>query len=66
MSLRVEFVQLALADGANIRSLCRRYEVSAMTAYKWIHRFQEGGVAALEDRSRRPHMSPEKIAPQVE
>ncbi len=66
MSLRVEFVQLALADGANIRSLCRHYEVSAMTAYKWIHRFQEGGVAALEDRSRRPHMSPDKIAPQLE
>jgi len=66
MSLRLEFVQLAIADGANIRSLCRRYEISAMTAYKWVHRFQEGGVAALEDRSRRPLMSPGKIAPQLE
>lgn len=66
MSLRLEFVQLALADGAKIRSLCHRYDVSAMTAYKWINRFQEGGVAGLEDRSRRPHTSPRKIAPQLE
>ena len=66
MSLRFEFIQLALADGANIRSLCRRYGVSAMTAYKWIDRFQEGGVAALEDRPRRPHKSPRKIAAQME
>jgi len=41
MSQRLEFVQLALADRANIRSLCRRYDVCAMTAYKWIHRFGE-------------------------
>jgi transposase InsO family protein len=66
MSLRLEFVQLALAQRANIRSLCRRYGVCAMTAYKWIYRFQKGGVAALEDRSRRPHTSPRKIGSLVE
>ena len=66
MSLRLEFVRLALADEANIRSLCRRYGVSAMTAYKWIDRFHLGGVSALEDRSRRPHISPRRIASQVE
>jgi transposase InsO family protein len=66
MSQRLEFVQLALADRANIRSLCRRYSVCAMTAYKWIHRFQKGGVAALEDRPRRPHTSPRKIASVIE
>ncbi len=66
MSQRLEFVQLALADRANIRSLCRRYDVCAMTAYKWIHRFQKGGVAALEDRPRRPHTSPRKIASVIE
>ena len=66
MSLRLEFVQLALADSSNIRWLCRRFEVSAATAYKWIHRFQNGGVAALEDRSRRPHTSPWKIALSME
>ncbi|MFQ5798633.1 MAG: IS481 family transposase [Bacteroidota bacterium] len=66
MSLRLEFVELALADGANIRSLCRRFGVSAMTAYKWIHRYRDGGSRALEDRSRRPQTSPRKIAPRLE
>lgn len=66
MSLRLEFVRLALADSANIRLLCRRFGISAMTAYKWIDRFRQGGIAALEDRSRRPHRSPRKIASALE
>lgn len=66
MSLRLEFVELALAERANIRFLCRRFGISAMTAYKWIHRYRAGGIRALEDRSRRPYTSPGKIASQVE
>ena len=58
MSLRLEFVLLALQDEATIRSLCRRFAVSAPTAYKWIERYREGGAAALADRSRRPKRSP--------
>ncbi len=58
MSLREEFVQLAMIETANIRSLCRRYEISPKTAYKWIDRYREAGVEALGNRSRRPHSSP--------
>jgi transposase InsO family protein len=58
MSLRLEFVLLALRNGVNLRSLCRRFGVSAPTAYKWIERYREGGVGALADRSRRPQRSP--------
>ena len=29
--------------------------VSRQTAYKWLRRFLEEGVAGLEDRSSRPH-----------
>jgi transposase InsO family protein len=58
MSLRLEFVRFAMTASANIRSLCRRYEISPKTAYKWIDRYREGGIEALGDRSRRPHHSP--------
>jgi transposase-like protein len=34
MSLRTDFVHLALAEGANIRELCRRFSVSPKVAYK--------------------------------
>lgn len=58
MSQRMEFVQLALKADANIAQLCRRFGISRKTGYKWLKRFVEGGVKALEDRSRRPHRSP--------
>lgn len=66
VSLRLEFVLLALQDNANIRSLCRRYSVSAPTAYKWIERYCGGGVAALRDQSRRPIHSPSQTDATIE
>jgi transposase InsO family protein len=66
MSLRQEFVQLALAEGANVRELCRRYRISPKTGYKWLARYREAGVAGLVDRSRRPQRSPRRTATEVE
>jgi transposase InsO family protein len=66
MSLRSEFVRIAMLETTNIRFLCRRYEISPKTAYKWIDRYREGGTQALNDRSRRPHDSPLQTAPSVE
>jgi putative transposase len=54
---RREFVRLALQDGANRRALCRRFEISPRTAYKWLKRWSEGDKD-LSDGSRRPHTSP--------
>jgi transposase InsO family protein len=58
MSQRREFVSLALAEGANISELCRRFGISRDTAYRCINRFKQMGEAGLEDGSRRPHTSP--------
>jgi transposase InsO family protein len=58
MSLRQEFVQLAMQPGANRRELCRRFKISPKTAYKWLGRYKLAGQEGLEDRSRRPHRSP--------
>lgn len=66
MSLRLEFVCLATAEGTNVRDLCRRFDVSPRTAYKWLRRWQEGGPEALADLSRRPHTSPQRSSPQLE
>jgi transposase InsO family protein len=59
-AMRMEFVQLALQPGSNIRELCRRFDVSAPTGYKWLHRFRSLGQVGLSDMSRRPHTSPVK------
>ncbi len=66
MSLRHEFVSLAMKEESNITELCRRFTVSRETGYKWIHRFKREGLKGLEDRSRRPYMSPNHTPEQVE
>ena len=57
MDLRDEFVLKAKAPGANISELCRDYGVSRKTGYKWLDRFDAGGLEALADMTRRPARS---------
>ncbi len=66
MSQRVEFVELALKEGANIRALCRQFGITPRTGYKWLHRYREEGSAGLCERSRRPHASPHHSSPATE
>ena len=55
---RREFVALAQTPTASIRSLCRRFGISAHVGYKVLNRFLEEGKDGLRDRSRRPKHSP--------
>ena len=66
MSSRLEFVALARVPGANIRALCRAFDVSPKTAYKWLARFDAHGQEGLQAQSRRPHASPARASPQLE
>ena len=49
---REEFVGLARQPDANVSELCRRFQISRKTGYKWLSRDD------LADRSRRPNNSP--------
>lgn len=66
MDERREFVMLATQEGANISQLCRGFGISTKTGYKWLKRFCAEGETGLEDRSRRPHHSPNRTAPELE
>jgi len=63
---RLEFVLLARQEGANSRSLCRQFGISADTAYRLLKRYREEGETGLADRSRGPHFSPRRTPPEVE
>lgn len=65
MSLRTEFVLFASQDGANIRSLCRRFGISPATGYKWLQRWAQEGAAGLQDRPRIPHHSPNRSSDDI-
>ncbi len=54
MDQKVMFVQQALNPQANFRQLCREYGISAKTGYKWMERFEMGGLSGLAEANRRP------------
>lgn len=66
MSERIEFIQQAVQPGANFSQLCRHYEISRKTGYKWLRRYRMFGVAGLVDRSRQPRHMPRKTSEAVE
>ena len=61
MSQRWEFVELASQSQRNFTELCRRFQISRDTGYKWWRRYRAEGRAGLENRSRRPRQSPGRI-----
>lgn len=58
---RVEFVRRAQERDVNVTELCREYGVSRKTGYKWIARAEQYGLSGLQERSRRPRRSPERL-----
>jgi transposase InsO family protein len=62
MQQKIAFITQAqeLPKGA-MSQLCRQFGISRKTAYKWRKRYQqEGGLTALQERSRRPRHSPRR------
>ena len=66
MSQRHEFMLLAQQPGVSLRALCRRFEISPTTAYKWLARYATAGRAGLADHSRRPHQMPQRTPTALE
>jgi transposase InsO family protein len=63
---REQLCRLALAEGANRRELCRRFNIQPRVLYKWLERYRTLGAAGLVDGSRRPHRSPRQTADWLE
>jgi transposase InsO family protein len=66
MGQREEFVGLASQPDSNIRLLCRRFQVSPTTAYKWLGRYGQRGREGLFDENRRPDHSPRRCSAAIE
>jgi transposase InsO family protein len=59
MNERTKFVH-RLEDGERMTDLCREFGIARKTGYKIRKRYEEEGIEALIDRSRRPISSPNK------
>ena len=66
VTLRREFLSLTDGAGVNFSELCRRFDISRKTGYKWRERYREKGEEGLADRSRRPKHSPRQSLPEIE
>lgn len=67
MSERTKFVADLLRGERYMSELCELYGISRTTGYKWLDRYQDGGVAALVDRSHAPLYQPHAVpAPLVQ
>jgi putative transposase len=58
MDQKTQFIADYLRDRLSVTELCALYGISRKTAYTWIDRYLTHGPQGLEERSRRPRMSP--------
>ena len=65
MSLRSEFIQLALNQKIPFNQLCKRFHISRKTGYKWRARYEQDHLVSLDDQSRRPVHSPQRTPDSV-
>jgi transposase InsO family protein len=66
MEHKQEFAMLAAQSGANFSLLCRRFNISRKTGYKWIDRYLKLGVKGLGDQSKCPRNIPIRTQKSVE
>jgi putative transposase len=65
MTERMRFVSELLAGERDMSDLCRLYGVSRKTGYKWRDRFEQGGPAALQERSHARHSQAQATSEEV-
>ena len=65
VSLRLELIEGASEEGANISALCVQFGVSRKTFYKWLKRFREEGDRDLLYGCRRPRVSPGRVGEEM-
>jgi transposase InsO family protein len=58
MDQRVRFISEYLKAYFSFIELCKQFEISRKTGYKWIKRYLEFGTVGLRDKSRKPHHCP--------
>ena len=63
---RKKFVQQYESGEWTMAELCRVYDISRESGYKWLKRSRAEGDVGLEDRSRAPLRHPNQTEPSIE
>ena len=65
MDQKTQFIADHLRGLFSFTELCAHYAVSRETGYRLVRRYVEHGPIGLEERSRRPHNSPNQVAQEI-
>jgi len=63
---RYQAVMAVVQDGWKVSEVADRLGVSRQSVHTWIARYEQGGLAALADRSHRPASCPHQTDPETE
>ena len=55
MEQRYDAVTMVMRDGFSITEIAAKFNVSRQTIYRWLAKYEEGGLEALGEESHRPH-----------
>ena len=65
MTERVQFIAALESERYAMSELCERFGISRKTGYKWKARYRSEGPAGLEEHSRAPKHSPQRISAEL-
>lgn len=66
MDLAGYVINAVLVEGRSVKEVCEAHDISRSWLYELIARYREMGEEGLEPRSKRPRLSPTRIAPAIE
>jgi len=58
MEQRYDAVLAVVRDGLSVGEVAAAYGVTRQSIYRWMQRYEEGGLPALAERSHRPQSCP--------
>lgn len=66
MQQRYDAVTMVMRDGFSITDIAAKFSVSRQTVYRWLAKYEEGGLEALADESHRPLHVPHQMNGAIE
>lgn len=67
MNEKLKFISAFLDNkDATFQELCKRFNISCKTGYKYVNRYGREGIEGLKERSRAPHSHPNQIPEFIE
>ncbi len=63
---REQFIEESKIGLLNFSELCKKYNISRQTGYKWVKRERQFGVNGLKNLPRKPRHSPNQTSAEIE